>query len=131
LLLCAVSLLISLFYIAIVFHIIGSTKRTREAHTVDRRDLSTHPDLTHHDLSSIFLEGLPPLRKSSASQEASFNTEGKQDLVDAEAEEELYGEALPITTASGRHQEKTISTSKSKKYLRQRKVDELVMMTFY
>ena len=25
-------------------------------------NLETHPDLQHHDLSSIFLEGLPPLR---------------------------------------------------------------------
>ena len=125
-LLCAVSLVISLFYIAIIFHIIGSTRRTHKDHPADRRDLSTHPDFTHHDLGSIFLEGLPPLRKTSASQEASSNTEGKQGLVDTEAEEELYGEALPITTYD-RRQESPISTRKREKYLRQRKVDELVM----
>ena len=30
----------------------------------DEGDLDTHPNLQHHDLSSIFLEGLPPLRPS-------------------------------------------------------------------
>jgi hypothetical protein len=71
-----------LFYSCIIYHILGRGKASRGKHQTDddyypvgpaawshHEDLSTHPDLTHHDLASLFLEGLPPLRKNSAQNE--------------------------------------------------------------
>ena len=46
----------------------------------DEGDLDTHPNLQHHDLSSIFLEGLPPLRPSKK-----FTTESEPDSSDTAA----------------------------------------------
>lgn len=62
--------LLLLLYGGITIHILNRGELSRD-HDFNRSsifprgkegNLETHPDLQHHDLSSIFLEGLPPLR---------------------------------------------------------------------
>lgn len=58
-------------YGSITFHILSHGISLNDSKKFSHSSLATHPQLQHHDLGSIFLEGLPPLRpkKSETSNE--------------------------------------------------------------
>jgi hypothetical protein len=43
-------------------------------------NLATHPHLQHHDLSSLFLEGLPPKRKKALGNDIARSKKHKSDI---------------------------------------------------
>jgi hypothetical protein len=56
-------------------------------------DLATHPNYQHHDLSSVLLEGLPPLRKKPRGREQEEDDE--EEGFETELAFEMDGEMDP------------------------------------
>jgi hypothetical protein len=91
--LCLALILMALLYGGMTWHIMRRGHASRRTGHLEG-DLSTHPHLQHHDLSSIFLEGLPPKRKKEVAEEENL----VRDKPQARAiETTLLEEALPKT----------------------------------
>jgi hypothetical protein len=101
--LCGALIILVLIYGAMTWHIIrrGHASR-REGHL--EGNLATHPHLQHHDLSSLFLEGLPPKRKKAADSDISHSRTHKSeathndivnDVIPFHREDQLGEEGIP------------------------------------
>lgn len=73
----SVLLVLTFLYVGLTAHIVrrGHKSRIQRKHAHKENDLATHPHYQHHDLSSVLLEGLPPLRKKAHGREE----EGKEE----------------------------------------------------
>jgi hypothetical protein len=66
-LLSSAAIFLFLVYGGITFHILsrGELSHLHHSKKFSHSSLNTHPRLQHHNLGSIFLEGLPPLRSET------------------------------------------------------------------
>mmetsp|Transcript_3795 Transcript_3795/g.3943 ORF Transcript_3795/g.3943 Transcript_3795/m.3943 type:complete len:150 (+) Transcript_3795:279-728(+) len=66
-LLSSAAIFLLLVYGGITFHILsrGELSHLHHSKIFSHSSLNTHPHLQHHNLGSIFLEGLPPLRSET------------------------------------------------------------------
>ena len=68
------------FYVILTAHIVKRGNKSRNASMTNHHDhkennLDSHPKYQHHDLSSLLLEGLPPLRRTKQEEEGGGGAE--------------------------------------------------------
>jgi hypothetical protein len=70
-LLSSAAIFLFIVYGGITFHILsrGELSHLHHSKKFSHGSLDTHPHLQHHNLGSIFLEGLPPLRSETLDDE--------------------------------------------------------------
>ena len=95
------------FYVFLTVHIVkrGTKSRTGSMtnhHEHKENNLDSHPKYQHHDLSSLLLEGLPPLRRTQQEEGTEEGEgEGEAVFVDFQMDANVIPEDLDLVRTTG------------------------------